>query len=396
MSSGSEFTAQDTAYYYRSRLEAALGVNFTDGNAVRPLQNGEAIFPAMLEAIERAVSVIELVTFVYWRGDIAQRFANALAERAAKGVTVRLLLDAYGAKQMDAGLVAKMQSAGVELRWFRPIATWRIWRADKRTHRKILICDNTFGFTGGVGIADEWGGDARNPQEWRDNHFELQGPAITALRASFLDNWNESGAWLHDVPNALADSPHTLMPENIPLQIVNASSTVGWTDISSLVRTLVMLAKSRITLTTAYFSPDADLIDMLCQAQQRGVKVTILTGGKYCDSRLSQLAGQRYYQSLLDAGVSIYRYQKTMMHTKLLLIDDQVACFGSANINHRSLSKDEECCVTALSVELVTQLQRSIDADIANSERVSNADWHARDWHEKIRELMAGLLVEQL
>jgi cardiolipin synthase len=160
----------------RRKLEGILGVPATEGNLVHVLRNGDEIFPAMLEAISGAKHAIDFLTFVYWRAEIGTRFAEALSDRARSGVRVRVLLDAWGAHPIDRALIDMMQDAGVRVRWFRPLHRLQPTKMNHRTHRKVMIVDEELGFTGGVGIADEWSGDARNEDEWRDTHFRVRGP----------------------------------------------------------------------------------------------------------------------------------------------------------------------------------------------------------------------------
>ena len=199
----------DHAVQVRTQLENMLGSPFADGNRVTVLQNGDEIFPAMIDAIKGATKSIDFLTFVYWEGDIAQTFAEALASRASDGLRVRILLDSFGARLLHEDLLSLLERAGAEVRWFRPLSTWRLWRSDKRTHRKIMITDNARGFTGGVGIAEEWTGDAGGPDEWRDTHFAIEGPAVRSLNAAFMDNWNEAGEWtwdeVYEPPNQFED-----------------------------------------------------------------------------------------------------------------------------------------------------------------------------------------------
>lgn len=377
---------------YRAQLEYAVGVPFVEGNRLTVLQNGVEIFPAMLNAIEQAQQQVDFETYVYWRGDIAERFARALADKAREGKIVRVLLDSFGAKKMSDGLIDIMQEGGVEVRWFRPLGTWRLWRSDKRTHRKILIIDDCVGFTGGVGIAEEWTGDARNPDEWRDTHLRIEGPAVPGLKAAFLENWNESGDWTwegkRDIPDARSDGES--------VQIVRASSTIGWTGMATLMHSLVSLSSQSLTLVTAYFVPDPRLVNLICAAAARGVSVRVLIPGRYCDTRLSQLAGQVSIDRLLDCGVSIWRYQTTMLHAKLVMIDSTLACVGSANLNHRSMGKDEECCAVIASPAVTRQLEDRFVTDCEGAEALALDEWRARGTWLRIQERLARLLVEQL
>jgi cardiolipin synthase A/B len=166
----------------RRRLEALLGIPASEGNALTLLKNGDQIFPAMLTAIRESQRTIDFLTFVYWKGDIAHEFAHALAERATAGLDVRVLIDAVGGRLIDNDLIEHMTDCGVQVEWFRK-PLWQgqalsPWKHNHRTHRKVLICDETVGFTGGVGIAEEWCGDARDETEWRDTHVRVVGPAV--------------------------------------------------------------------------------------------------------------------------------------------------------------------------------------------------------------------------
>lgn len=377
---------------YRNQLEYALGSPFFPDNQVTILVNGDEIFPAMLEAIAEARNSISLVTFVYWTGDIAVRFANALAARAEAGVDVRVVLDRFGASRMSRQLVRRMRDSGVQVRWFRPFRWSRPWQYDKRTHRKILVCDAKVGFTGGVGIAREWEGDARNPSEWRETHLRIEGRAVCGLHSAFLDNWGEAGEW----EAKLIDHAPDLPARGVPVQIVRASSTVGWTEAAALMRFLLSMARQRIRLTSAYFAPDAVFERLLLEAAGRGVDIDILIPGRHCDSRLSQLAGQPAMARLLEAGIAIRRFQPTMLHAKIVTIDSMIACVGSINLNHRSMGKDEECSALLLCPQLTGVLDRQFEIDCQRAEPVDCERFARRGPLERLQERLARLVVDQL
>lgn len=373
-------------------LEQTIGRPFVEGNDVRILNNGVEIFPAMLEAIGTSKHRIDFCTFVYWTGDIATRFAAALAERARDGVQVRILLDSFGAKKMRKELLDMLSEAGVAIRWFRPLSNWQFWKIDKRTHRKLLICDDVVGFTGGVGIAEEWEGDARNPNEWRDIHVAIRGPAISGLQAAFMDNWNEAGAWeLDDV----VARPRR-QPADVSVQVLRASTTLGWTDMAGLLRTVVCLSSERLHIVTAYFNPDQVLVEQLLAAKSRGVDIRILVPGRYCDSRMSQLAGFESMCRLLQAGIRVWMYQRTMLHMKALTVDASLAVVGSPNLNYRSMGKDEECCVVLLSSELTAELDERFEDDCRFAVEQDAEEWASRGWWPRLKERCCRLIEEEL
>ena len=177
---------------FQRELELIVGPAFVDGNSVDNLENGEAIFPAMLAAIRGARLSVTFETFIYWSGRIGREFAEALAERAAAGVEVKVILDWLGSQKMDEQLIALMRDAGARVVRFHRPHWYTLARMNNRTHRKLLIVDGTVGFTGGVGIADEWLGDAQDPEHWRDSHYRIEGPVVPQMQAAFLENWLEA------------------------------------------------------------------------------------------------------------------------------------------------------------------------------------------------------------
>jgi cardiolipin synthase A/B len=369
-------SSSDRLDEFRRALEGMIGVPATEGNRVDVLTNGDRIFPAMLEAITDAEHTIDFLTFVYWRGEIGTRFAEALSERARSDVRVRVLLDSWGAHGLDRDLIEMMEDAGVRVRWFRPLHRLQPTKVNHRTHRKVLICDEATGFTGGVGIADEWKGDARDETEWRDTHFRVRGPAVDGLRAAFLDNWIETDPELFDPRvDRFPDQPK---PGHAVIQCVRGASEMGASDLSTLLVALLQLARERIRITTAYFVPDEDLADRICAAADRGVSVEILLPGPHGDKRFVQIAGQSVYERLLEHGVRIWHFQPSMLHAKVMTVDGQVASLGSANFNARSTELDEEINLVVLDPSLVQDLDAQFDEDVRRSEEIAPGRWKDR------------------
>jgi len=178
---------------FRREMSVMLGPGIAPDNRIDDLQNGREIFPAMLEAIESAHRTITFETYIYWSGDIGARFSSALSERAGAGVEVKVLLDWVGCMKMDPEQIERMRASGVEVRYFRPLRWYNVGRMNNRTHRKLLVVDGRVGFTGGVGIADQWDGDAGDPEHWRDMHFRADGPVVAQFQAAFNDKWMASG-----------------------------------------------------------------------------------------------------------------------------------------------------------------------------------------------------------
>jgi cardiolipin synthase len=369
-------------------LEGVIGVAATEGNRIEPLVNGDRIFPAMLDAIDQARHTIDFLTFVYWTGEIGDRFAEALASRAAAGVRVRVLLDGWGAHPMDHGLIEEMERAGVLVRWFRPIAKLKPGKLNHRTHRKVLVIDEAVAFTGGVGIADEWKGDARNQDEWRDTHFRIDGPAVDGLRAAFLADWAETDPQLFD--EAIDRFPEQPQPGDAVVQCIRSAAGPGRSDVDVLYRTLLQLARSRLRITTAYFVPDDDLTERLCAAADRGVEVQLLLPGPCIDKRFVQVAAESTYTELLEHGIRIASFQPSMLHAKIVTIDGMTASVGSANFNARSVSLDDEDNLVVVDEGLVTELDSQFDQDLERSVEIDPNRWKHRPLVQRVVERAVG------
>jgi len=374
----------------RRTLEGVVGIPATEGNRVTVLHNGCEIFPAMLDAIRGAEQTIDFLTFVYWKGEIGTEMADALCPRAKAGVRVRVLLDAWGSRLIENHLIDDMIEAGVQLRWFRPLGRVRLGEVNHRTHRKVLVVDESVAFTGGVGISDLWKGDARNEHEWRDTHFKVEGPAVDGLRAAFLDNWAETGAPIFDTAHDRFPSQPT--PGQSVIQCVRGASAMGGSDLASVFRTLLQLTQRRLRVTTAYFVPDDDLTKRLCDAAARGVQVQILLPGPFADKRFVQLAAEVNYEDLIESGVELWNFQPSMMHAKTMTVDGQVANVGSANFNSRSLNCDEEINMVIFDHSIVRALDRHFDEDLERSVRIDPSRWKRRSVFQHVREKLVAPL----
>lgn len=378
---------------YKEALEKTIGVPFTEGNSVTVLKNGDEIFPAMLQAIADSQHSVSFLTFVYWQGKIAEELAKLLARKAKEGVRVKVLLDSYGAFPMRKELVQTMKDSGVQVVWFRPLSRWKIWKVDNRTHRKVLICDEKIAFTGGVGIAEEWEGNARNKNEWRDTHFKIVGPAVEGIKAAFTENWIEAGNDLEidkDVSKNLEKSGPT------SIQTVRTSASVRWSDIVLLYQSLIQLAEKRIFIQTAYFNPDQKLVDILVKKASEGTEIKIIIPGKYTDQRATKIIAGESFEELLEAGVELYYYQKTMMHAKVIMIDDKLACVGSANFNHRSMLKDDEINLVMIDEDISEELRSHFEEDLKESNRITNFRWKKRDAIKRALEVVIRPFKQQL
>lgn len=363
------------------------------GHTIRRLRNGDQIFGEMVAAMQAAERSIDLLTFVYWTGTPARVVAETLEAKARDGVRVRVVLDWVGARSMDRSLVGSLEDAGVQVHWFRPLEAEPDMAGEigRRTHRKVCVVDETTGFVGGVGIAEEWDGNARTPEEWRDTHFRVTGPCVDALRAGFLDDWVEGGqplATAHDHFPAQACSG------SARAMVVLGESEVGVSATHLLKRVLLEGAVERVRMTTAYFSPNGQMTQWLLDAAERGVDVQVMFPGGEIDKRLPQATGERAYPELLDAGVKLWSYEHTMLHAKILTIDGVIADVGSSNYNDRSVRFDEELDLVALDRDLVAMLDQDFEADLQRCIEVDEQWWEQRSLVERAQSRAAGLVED--
>lgn len=381
--------------WWTRRLEALLGIPSTGGNSISVLRNGDEIFTSMLGAIRSAQRSIDLVTFVFWKGPITQEFTDALIERAEAGVRVRLLLDTFGSRHIVAAQKRSMRAAGIDLRWFRPIEPSegkRLTRVNRRTHRKVLICDEKVGFTGGVGIAEEWTGSASSRDQWRDTHFRVEGPAVNGLHGGFIDNWLETGPL--QIDDAFDHFPELTSCGESTVQVVRGAAEAGSNDIANLFEILFREASEHIRITTAYFNPDDEVAAMLIDAAQRGVIVDVLLPGQHADKRFVQIVGEARYAELLAAGINIWVYDRTMLHAKVVTVDGFVASVGSANINQRSMQYDEELNLVILDPDVVAQLDHDFAADVQHSATIDPSEWELRGPFQRAAERAASVVSD--
>ena len=378
---------------FRRELGILLGPPIVDGNRVENFENGVEIFPAMLAAIRGARSTITFESYIYWSGRVGQRFAEALSERARAGVRVHLLVDWVGSQKMDQQMLDQMASAGVEVHRFHPLHWYHLTRMNNRTHRKLLIIDGQVGFTGGVGISDEWDGDASDPQHWRDSHYRLEGPAVAQMQAAFMDNWIKTTG---KVLQGEAYFP-ALTPVGTALGQVFTSSPSGGGDSMQLMYLLSITAAERtIDLSAAYFVPDALTRKALLAALGRGVRLRIIVPGEYIDSLVTRRASRADWGELLRAGAEIHEFQPAMFHCKALIVDSQLVSVGSTNFDNRSFRLNDEANLNVYDGEFAAKVERVFEEDLRRSRRVTLESWASRPWQEKLVEQFSSLFASQM
>ncbi|MBC8010775.1 MAG: cardiolipin synthase [Burkholderiales bacterium] len=367
-------------------LGSLLGAEFTAGNRIELLHNGDAIFPAMLATIRDARRSVCFETFIYWSGSIGREFAESLAARSRAGVRVYLLFDYMGSLTMESDQLDLMREAGCEIVRFHPPDLLHPSRINNRTHRKLLVVDGAVGFTGGVGIGDEWRGDAQDRDHWRDTHARIQGPVVAQMQGIFMVNWTKA--------RGRVETDEAFFPALAPAgesraQMFHSSPDDGGENIRLLYLLGIASARRTICLTQAYFLPDSLCRQALAAAARRGVRVEILVPGPLTDSRIVRRASRGCWGELLEAGVRLHEFQPTNLHAKILVVDGVWCTLGSANFDNRSFRLNDEANLSVYDPAVAQALETAFAADLARSRRITLEDWRRRPLGERLREFLA-------
>lgn len=378
---------------FRRSLSSLLGPALVEGNAVQTLVNGDAIFADMLAAIRRARHTITFETYIYWSGDVGMQFVQALIERASAGVKIHVLLDWVGSIKMADELLERLRVAGIELERFHEPRFKTLGQLNNRTHRKLLVVDGRVGFTGGVGIADQWRGNARNPDEWRDTHFRVEGPVVAQMQAVFLDNWlRVTGRVLHGE----AYFPALERQGTCTSQMFSSSPSGGSEGMQLMYLLAITAARRSIDLANAYFVPDELTTQTLIDAAHRGVRVRVILPCGKIDSEAVRRASRGTWGPMLQAGIEIAEFQPTMFHVKSLVVDGHFSSVGSTNFDDRSFRLNDEANLNVLDAVFGARQLQIFEDDWGHSRPVSLAQWARRHWTERVLERLALLLRTQL
>ena len=360
----------------------------TSGKITHFWADPDQIQRVRIEAIKTAQHTVHFETFFMTPGRRANDFAGVVAERAAAGVEVQLIVDTYGAKALPKRYWQRLKAAGVQVAFFNQFD----WRAPSnfagRTHRKLLLIDGQIGFVGGAGISDDW--DSKDQSlPWLDIEVRLEGEIIPIFEGLFIQHWTYSGGEANLRAGTFRTkfndhrSPILVTPGNNP--------TYGFSPIRALKENTIVAARTRIWLASPYLIPDRNTRELLIEAKESGVDVRILTTSlKNTDKKFVYYASYELYGDLLAGGIEIYEYLPNMTHAKMLLIDDQWVNTGSANFDPRSFFHNDELDISTADPILQRSIEQVFVQAFAQSQRMSLEDWKRRSW---LRHRLIGGLV---
>jgi cardiolipin synthase len=364
------------------------------GNAVRPFADGTAAYAAMLDAIDRAERSVALATYIFDTGAVGDRFVDALGRAVGRGVEVRVLIDAIGARySWPRAIVGRLKAAGIPVARFLPaFPPWFFTYANLRCHRKLLVVDGAVGFTGGMNIRDGHDPTTHPRHPIADRHFRLDGPVVADLRACFADDWRfAAGEQL---------GGDRWFPKLEPAGGVPARGVRGGPDhdIATL-RTVylgaIASARESVRVVSPYFLPESDLQAGLAVAALRGVRVDIVLPAEN-NLRLVQWACQGQLGAVLDPGCRVWLTPPPFDHSKLLVVDRAWVLFGSSNWDPRSLRLNFEFDVECYDPEFAAAMDDVAAAKIASARELTAAEHRGRTLPVRLRDGVARLLTPYL
>jgi cardiolipin synthase len=373
-------------------VAGVLGTPVYRGGEARILQNGDAFYPAMLEAIRAARDTITFEVYIFEPDEVGRELMEAFKERARAGVEVRLLFDWFGSIRLRKRYVRELEAAGVMIEFFRPLALRNLVRIYRRTHRRAIVIDGGVGFTGGAAVAKKWAGDARNKEEWRDSMARVTGPLVTGIQAAFTTNWayctGEVLAGPRFFPTGVAGKGLVaLSVVSSPSDAMQPIRMLYWMSFAS--------ARKRLWIASSYFIPDEHFRKVARERGRAGVDVRILVPGKHTDAIPVKLSGQCYYEELLRDRVRIFEFEPSMMHAKTIVVDDAWTLIGSANMDERSMELNEENALGISDPDFAAAVSAGNEQDFARSREIHLEEWVRRPWYRRVLERLARVLVEQ-
>ena len=373
-------------------LASLVGGELTHGNSYEVLTNGDQIYPAMLDAINGAKRRISFETYVYKSGELAEKFTAALENAARRGVRVDMVVDEIGSSEMEAAHEERLRKAGCHFASVNRARWYELEDLNYRTHRKILVVDGEIGFSGGVGVADYWLGNAQDKDHWRDTHVRVRGPIVQFLEGTFYENFAESGTIVTPVlgraPAEAGDEhPTEAGDEHQGSSILLRSApTGGSSDLKRLYLLAIAMARRSIDITSPYFITDESTMWALEDAVGRGIKIRIMMESDITDAKPVKYASRAAFERLLSRGIELHEYLPTMMHAKILVVDGIWSVFGSANFDNRSFELNDELNIAVMNAELAGRFLSDFEQDLRASRRLELESWRNRPFLEKARE----------
>ncbi|HEY4133221.1 MAG TPA: phospholipase D-like domain-containing protein [Gemmatimonadaceae bacterium] len=380
---------------FERTFELFTGTHVFAGNAVMQANNGDGIYPRLFADLRSAQHTITMQMYYSMPGKVADSISAILRQRARAKVRVLFLVDAFGSQHLTRGYLDSLRQAGVEVAKLRTLRWLTISNASTRSHVRVVVVDGRVAYTGGFGIADYWLGDGRHDNQWRESNVRFEGPAVMELQAAFSSAWAEATGEL--VTGPLFFPPSGFEPVGqTRAGLLFTAPTTGSTPAERFLALTISGARKSLYVENSYFVPDTDFRNLLKRAAKRGVDVRVLTVGDKTDVKTTWYAGRHFYEELLGAGVKIYEYQPTMLHSKTIVADGLWSSVGSMNFDNRSMAFNNESNLVVLDTTFGAQMDSIFLSDIRYANEIKLDEFRQRSLFAKLIENGATLLARLL
>jgi cardiolipin synthase len=380
---------------FERTFEMFTGTHVFPGNLVEPALNGDGVYPRLWADLRSAQHTITVQMYYSLPGKVADTMAKVLSERARAKVRVLFLVDAFGSQHLTDDYLDSMRVAGVEVAKLRELHWYTIHESTDRSHVRVVVVDGKVGYTGGFGIADYWLGDGRHDEQWRESNVRFSGPAVMALQAAFSAAWAESTGELITGPLFF---PPNGFQEVGPTHagVLFTSPTAGSTPAERFLALSIAGARKTLYIANSYFVPDDDFRRLLVRAAKRGVDVRVLTVSAKTDVKTTWYAGRDRYEELLAAGIKVYEYQPTMLHSKTIVVDGMWGSIGSMNFDNRSLAFNAESNLVVLDSAFGAGMDATFLEDLKYSKEIKLEEFKQRSKWDRLLERGASVLSRLL
>ena len=392
-------------------VELLTKTEIAAGHTIEVMDCGNDMYPRLWADLRAARRSITLQMYYCQPGRMADEFAEILVERARAGVKILFLRDAFGSAPIPEEYWNRLMAAGVTIAVFRPTRWYELHKVQHRSHIRVVVIDGQVGFTGGFGIDDKWLGDGRHPDQWRDTTARFTGPAVRQLQATFAAGWaeatgvlltgdhffalDEEGADDGDGAGEMAATPGRPVGDAYA-GLLHAAPTLGSTPCERFMALSIAGARRRLYVTNAYFVPDDDFCEMLSGAAERGVDVRVLVPGKHNDVKTTYYAGRAQFGPLLDAGVRIFEYQPTMVHSKTLVADGVWSSIGTNNFDNRSMAFNDESVLMVRDEAVAGRLEQMFRQDLEYATELAPETYRSRSLGDRLLERGASAISRLL
>ena len=373
-----------------SLVNKLAGPHLIKGNDIEVFTTGKEKFESLMRDIAAATDHIHVQYFIIENDAVGSQLLALLMEKAREGVQVRLLYDYVGSFYMRPRLLKQMRQAGIEVHAFLELSLAKFaFRINWRNHRKIVVIDGRVGYVGGMNIADRYVTGDKRWSAWRDTHLRVTGEAVTALQYSFAIDWNYTTRKLLNSPSMrFSGEPGK---DNIIMQMMGSGPTNRWNNISVVFFKAIAQAKHRVFVQSPYFLPSDALLKALESAALSGVDVRLMIPRKL-DSEMLRLATGSYIKECLLSGIKVYFYEPTVLHAKVVIVDDEFVTTGSTNFDFRSFEHNFEFNVLIYNKEFNKKMCDIFESDMNQCTRLSMGKWKQRPLMQKALESIVRLM----